>query len=683
MRTFRGLGIVLAVLAGLLARPAMAVDLAAEADFLFRRGTEAYQRGDYGSALERFHASNRLVPNRNVLFNIAYTYEKLQRYPEAYHYFLQVLEVERDPAQLEKIRQAMAALERLVGVLEVETTPPGATLYVDRKDLGSRGTSPRVLGLAPGALTLLVELAGHHSERILVPALAAGQRRTLQVRLRPVLGHVRLESPRGARLTVLNQNSTSCEAPCELALRPGVAELRVDLGGYRPFVTSVNVAADALQRLNPILRPETGRLVVKTDEPGAEVSSGGVTLGFTPAVVALPAGEHWVTLSRAGFRKERRRVFIAADSGTELRVSMKQEEEVTAASRVRERVERAPSSVSIVSRAELEAFRYPTIAEALRGVPGAYVWDDGSYVSVGFRGISRLGDYGNRVLVLLDGHPLNDNWLGSSYVGYEGRTDLGSLERIEIVRGPGSVVYGTSAMSGVINLVSRPVSREPETRLGLSAEGSGVGRALVHASAPIGDRGGIWAHAAVARGAGRDFFFPTLVDAEPTSAAGHARGMDGFDAGTFEGQLRYDVFSARWFWHTHAKTVPAAPYWTLVGDPRTQQRDNRMMLELRAEPRLAHGVSSLTRAHANHYRFRGGYARSADVGGLEVDVYEGSWVGLEQRLELTPLTGLRVLVGGEVESHFQVSQLARDESGLLLDETGSNGHPFWVGAGYA
>ena len=65
---------------------------------------------------------------------------------------------------------------------------------------------------------------------------------------------------------------------------------------------------------------------------------------------------------------------------------------------------------------------YP-IAEALRGVRGVYVSDDRSYAAVGFRGLGRLGNYGNRVLVLLDGQPTNDNWIGSSYVGNDARRE--------------------------------------------------------------------------------------------------------------------------------------------------------------------------------------------------------------------------------------------------------------------
>src|SRR6185436_20275000 len=95
------------------------------------------------------------------------------------------------------------------------------------------------------------------------------------------------------------------------------------------------------------------------------------------------------------------------------------------------------------------------IAEAVRGMRGMYVWNDRSYAAVGVRGLGRPESYTNRELVLLDGHSTNDDWVGSAYVGYDGRTDLADIERIEVVRGPGSVLYGTNAFSGVINIVSR------------------------------------------------------------------------------------------------------------------------------------------------------------------------------------------------------------------------------------
>src|SRR5205085_11302639 len=123
--------------------------------------------------------------------------------------------------------------------------------------------------------------------------------------------------------------------------------------------------------------------------------------------------------------------------------------EVSAASRTPEPGQDAPSSASIVPSAELRGMGYAPISAALRGVRGAYLTDDRHYTPVGFRGFSNLGDYGNRVLVLVDGHPLNDNYVGSSYVGFDARTDLEDVERIEVVRGAGSVLYGTGAFFGV------------------------------------------------------------------------------------------------------------------------------------------------------------------------------------------------------------------------------------------
>ena len=68
--------------------PAMADGTADEADLQFRLGKEEFKKGSYDSALAHFFASNRLAPNRNVLFNIASTYEALSRYADAHRYYV-------------------------------------------------------------------------------------------------------------------------------------------------------------------------------------------------------------------------------------------------------------------------------------------------------------------------------------------------------------------------------------------------------------------------------------------------------------------------------------------------------------------------------------------------------------------------------------------------------------------
>src|SRR5439155_14270859 len=70
-------------------------------------------------------------------------------------------------------------------------------------------------------------------------------------------------------------------------------------------------------------------------------------------------------------------------------------------------------------------------------------------------GFSRPSDYNTRFLLLLDGHRMNDDFYGSAYVGTEGLLDVDLIDRVEIIRGPSSSLYGTSAFFAVINVITR------------------------------------------------------------------------------------------------------------------------------------------------------------------------------------------------------------------------------------
>jgi len=601
--------VVACALAFSVAPSARADDLADEADLQFQLGAARYRDSDYLGALEHFLASNRLVPNRNVSFNIARSFEKLKQYPAAFRYYTQALDGEIDEETRTRVEIALELIKPNVAILEIVTSPPGATVYIDRRDLGPRGTSPRLLGLMPGRYKVIVELTGY-------------------------------------------QPAESAEIDAQLA-----RETRVEL------------------ELVPKLEGLTGNLVVNADERGALVEVDGRPRAFTPDIVNLPAGSHRVRIVLKGFRTVEQTVEIKPNDETKLDLVLTQAEEVTAASRATETVEDAPSSVSIVRSEELRQMGYPTIAEALRGVRGVFVSDDRSYPTVGFRGFGRLGDYGNRVLVLLDGQPTNDDWLGSSYVGYDARTDLEDIERIEVVRGPGSVLYGTNAFSGVINLVTRGVEGKSSAEVGVGTSDYGVGRGRARYNLKLGPEASLWMSIAAAKGAGRDFFFPDFA-AAPT--AGNARSLDGFEAGTLNGRATYKSLTAMWFLHSRDKSIPTAEYDTEFGDSRFRQVDTRGLLELRFEPELSRSVQLMSRAHVNYYTFRGFYPRSNGSGGLERDRFDGSWAGLEERLVFTPGAKVRLTLGGELQSHYLVHQTAGDERGMYLDDK----RPYDVRAAY-
>ncbi len=648
----------------LLAAPrAHADDVVDQADLEFSLGAEAYQRSDYRSALEHFLISNRLVANKNVLFNIARSYEQLHSYPEAFRYYSTASEGEKDPAALAKINLALTQIKQYVTVLRINTNPAGATLYIDRRDLGARGVSPQVLGLAPRHYKLIAERAGYEPLTIEVPDTPAGQEVAIDLTLKPILGSVSFVGETGAHVHVSGDpTSVDCTVPCTASLPPGSHDALLTKPGFRSADVAFTVLAHQSSIVKAHLDALVGSLVVSTDEPGALVQVDGKARGFTPAILTVTAGIHQVNLSLKGFRAEARQMTVPADGETRLDLVLNQSEEVVAASRAIEQVEDAPSSVTLVPERELSAFAAPTIAEAVRGVPGVYLSDDRSYVTLGMRGLGRLGSYGNRILVTYDGQPMNDNWIGSSYIGYDALADLGDVERIEVVRGPGSVLYGTNAFSGVINVVSRS-DLPPGVSAGVSTNLDGVARARVRGDVKFSKDSGAWASVALADGTGRDFRFPEYATG---GSDGVARGVDGFKSGTFRGRAYWKFLTAEWSENSYQKHLPTAEYDTTFGDDREVQTDTRSYLELRAEPHVSDTVTVLSRVHWNHYTFNGVYPRDPVYGGVEVDTYHGSWLGLEQRVEFEPVKPVRLTVGGEGQLHYQVEQTGRNDSGYFL-----------------
>ena len=128
---------------------------------------------------------------------------------------------------------------------------------------------------------------------------------------------------------------------------------------------------------------------------------------------------------------------------------------VYGASRHMQKVTQAPSAVSIVSGDEVTRYGWRTLGDLLRSVRGLYVANDFNYSYVGVRGFLRPGDYDTRLLVLVDGHRMNDNIYDAAYVGPEAAFDPATVDRVEVIRGPSSSIYGSSAFFGVINVVTK------------------------------------------------------------------------------------------------------------------------------------------------------------------------------------------------------------------------------------
>jgi iron complex outermembrane receptor protein len=132
---------------------------------------------------------------------------------------------------------------------------------------------------------------------------------------------------------------------------------------------------------------------------------------------------------------------------------------VYSASRHLEDARKAPSSVSILTAEDIRKYGWRTLGEALGSLRGFYTSNNRQFTYLGVRGFMRPGDNNPRILLLVNGHRLNDNIYDTAAIGTEFPLDLDLIDHIEVVRGPGSSLFGGNAIFGVINVITREPGR--------------------------------------------------------------------------------------------------------------------------------------------------------------------------------------------------------------------------------
>lgn len=151
---------------------------------------------------------------------------------------------------------------------------------------------------------------------------------------------------------------------------------------------------------------------------------------------------------------------FAQDSKTDPEVILELDTIVVTASRTQESLRNVGQNISIITAEEIERSGATSVTDLLKKI-GIQVYNDGA-ASYGNEGVViRCGrssmhgfDIAGDILVLVDGHRTGSDFLGN--VG------LGNTERIEVIRGPGSVQYGAAAMGGVINVITKRGGETPE-----------------------------------------------------------------------------------------------------------------------------------------------------------------------------------------------------------------------------
>lgn len=321
---------------------------------------------------------------------------------------------------------------------------------------------------------------------------------------------------------------------------------------------------------------------------------------------------------------------------------------VVAASKFEQKPTEAPSSVTVITANEIKRYGYRTLGDILASVPGFYVSYDRNYQFLGTRGVN-LGDFNSRVLLLVNGHRVNNDLNDGAFIDTAFILDVDLIDRVEIIRGPGSVLYGNNAFFGVINVITKQGKQvdgaEVSGTYGSFNEYSGrltFGTQLTNGfqfllSGTLYNNDGQ-----------ENLFYPQFNT--PTNNNGIAHEKDGDGFGSFFGSVSYKDFSLEGAFVDRQKQNPTAQYATIFNDSRLKTDDDRSYVTLK----YAHKFENDWDVSADVYYDRSDFQIDyPETSGLFLERQAGEWVGAEAQVNKKLFDEHILTLGAEIRDDFR------------------------------
>ncbi|MEO8348485.1 MAG: TonB-dependent receptor, partial [Acidobacteriota bacterium] len=334
---------------------------------------------------------------------------------------------------------------------------------------------------------------------------------------------------------------------------------------------------------------------------------------------------------------------------------------VSGASKYEQTARQAPASVTIITSEDIERYGYRTLADALMTVRGFFVSYDRNYTYVGVRGFSRPTDYNNRILLLLDGHTMNENVYGAAQLGSEFPIELDLVDRIEIVRGPGSALYGTGAMLAVVNVILKKGSALNGGRIALAGGSYGRLQGTISAGKELERGPDLLVSAFGTDVKGQDQFYSEYNGLESRNGVAHDldsdRSYGGIAAATWGG------FHLTGVWTSREKAYPTGAWETEFDNAAAGTIDKHRFLDLRYERAVTPNLLLTARVYSHHYGYRGIYPYET----LFFDSTDNDWYGGELRAQWDPLPNNRLTAGAEYRNDTRADYRAFDADSVDFD----------------
>ena len=332
---------------------------------------------------------------------------------------------------------------------------------------------------------------------------------------------------------------------------------------------------------------------------------------------------------------------------------------VSGAAKYEQKINEAPAAVTIITADQIKKYGYRTLAQVLQSVPGLFTTNDRNYDYVGIRGFNRPGDYNSRVLLLVDSHRLNDAVYDQAPIGTDSPIDVDLIERVEVVRGPSSSLYGTNAFFGVINVITKRGRDIKGTELSgeSSSYHSNKGRLTYgnkfHNGLEFIVSGSYY------YSAGQPSLFYSEFDT-PAQNNGLAQKMDQDNAQNYFAKASYGDFTLQGGYVGRKKRVPTASFGTIFNNGRDATTDNRGYLDLKYQHEFDNQLTVKGRLYYDRYYYRGDFLLDYPPPTLNQDFSTTDQGGGELTMIKRLFDKHKVTLGSEYRNQFRMNQSNKD-----------------------
>jgi iron complex outermembrane receptor protein len=348
---------------------------------------------------------------------------------------------------------------------------------------------------------------------------------------------------------------------------------------------------------------------------------------------------------------------------------------VFSASKYEQKVTEAPSAVSIVTAEEIKKYGYRTLADLLRSLRSFYVTYDRNTTIVGVRGFNRPGDSNSRILLLVNGHRVNDNIFQAASTDTAFLLDVDLIDRVEVVRGPSSSLYGTSAFFAVVNVITR---RGRDLR-GTEVAAEAGSQETWQGRLSYGERfaGGLEMLVSGTRyesdGNGR-LYFPEFDS--PGTNNGIAEDTDREELHSLFARFSLLDFTLEGAYLDREKQVPTAPFGTVFNDPRTGGENRQAYGRLAYDHRFAGQLDVQAAASYNLFQSDGNFIIDISEDAtpfliVNKDEFRGEWWEGNFQVSKRFLERHRLSLGGEYQDNFR-QDLKNFDLEVFLDSRNSS-----------